>query len=334
MEVALTIDAGANPPQNFPAYTMYGAGIEYWESVEKDYEFEEADATKVEGKKENREGEGIKQWNDVYALHSNSPTWTKTKTGGKSLGEAMREAQAHTLTGTQTAKFYDVPAYSGRLNRYGKRTTKFRIVGKDLHGTHREIHAVQAITLGGQAQATGRFYADSEGHRLIEGAAAAVPHAVTPEALESGIPKVDRLALSTFVRMIRANQSAPFENWELLGLRLVLVGGWDTMTEPEKDAAYSGMAKAGKDPGGVVAGLNCVPYPQPGLEYKQYSLGGSALLVAVVQGGRILKMYHTDGTTKEAIAWYFWPAKPQRKDIGKVTVRSFTEIPIEIVARL
>jgi hypothetical protein len=320
MNVTLAIQCPAQPTPSHIPHTAYGISLEYWERIEVDYDFK-ADAANAPASITAHEGQKEKQWNDIYALAPAAGTWGKIPgTADYSWKQAVESASRGELTGTVTVGFRDQPAFVAKNQRYGKRVLRFRIVARDQSGHRQEILATQTIQLNGGTTSTKRFDVGT----LTPAPTTAVtgPTVVTTgtaPVFVPNIPPAANVALPGFVQNLRRGQGMDFDNQELDQVRQICT----THGQPNMiDYLYPKIGRVG--PGGTeLAGVNLTPCPQPGQRYKQCPVGGGGLLVALIQGARILKMYYTDGTLGTVQHGELFDVPIQ--------VRSFAEIPIETV---
>lgn len=348
MAVWAELDAGAKPapPPQAPPDSIYGVSLEYWENVDVAYNFIAAatdTALDIATKKANGLGGVSKPWNDIMAMQPDSPTWTKTGAPiAKSWPEAVKDAKAGTLSGPLKVGFRDIPGVTPKPGKHIKRILRFRVVIKD-GAKQQEIYATQVIECDGGDEPVYKLYSDSRGTQLaVERTAGATgpqltpmaandprrqPHDVTPALLVGSIPNAARGQISTFVQALLAGTAAAFKNSELDQIK-AKIGDSQGASGPYKQFTRVGPRKQGpagpvagqdlKDEYYMIAGMNMVPFPKPGWEYKQLSLGANGLLVAIMQGSTILKMYYTTNN-------------PATFGAQNWQVRSFAEVPIEEV---
>lgn len=330
MNVWFDIDAGATPaaPVGAPANSVHGVTIEYWEQVEVAYNFVEADAKKARRLKVAGEGKTTKQWNDILMMQRDSPTWSKT---GGSIEQSWTAAVAAAATGGLTGKkrvgFQDNPGVTPKPGKHISRTLRFRVVVKDAHG-QQEIHATQVIICDGRPTPKSMTYVDSRGVKVgRERAGNALrdmgdddarlqAHAVTPAVLGASVPPLARAAVRTFVRQLLEGGAAAFVNSELTEITRHFAANPEG---PHKVYGRMGKLKYGTaDDYYEIAGINGLPYPQSGWVFHQYPLVGGALLVAIMEGSTIRRVYYTPSVLRTVGAL-------------AIPVRSFAEIPIEEV---
>jgi hypothetical protein len=332
MNIWFDIDAGATPaaPVGTPGNSIHGVTVEYWEQVELAYNFVEADAAQVNALKARGEGATSKPWNDVMMLQLDSPTWNKVGGSIQQSWTAAVAAAAVTggFTGVKRVGFQDNPGVTPKPGKYIHRTLRFRIVVKDAH-RKQEILATQVMVGDGGKQLKSMTYVDSRGNKLgrsrmprgaqLRGMQADDPrlqaHDVTSNVLAASIPALVRAEVRTFVRQLLQGGAAAFQNRELDAMRQAFANP----EGPHKAYGRMGQKKHGTvDDYYEIAGVNCVPYPQPGWTYLQYPVQAGGLFVAITEGAQIRRMYYTTGAARPVGA-------------RQVQVRSFAEIPIEEV---
>jgi hypothetical protein len=320
MNITLAIQCPAQPTPSHIPHTAYGISLEYWERIEVDYDFE-ADAANAPANITAHAGQKEKQWNDIHALAPAAGTWgMKPDAADYSWKQAVESASRGELTGTVTVGFLDRPAFGAKNRRYGKRVLRFRIVARDQSGHRQEILATQTIQLDGGTTSTKRFDVGTltPAPTTAVTGPTVVPTGTAPVFVPN-IPPAANVALPGFMQNLRRGQGMDFDNQELDQVRQICT----THGQPNMiDYLYPKIGRVG--PGGTqLAGVNLTPYPQPGQRYKQCPVGGGGLLVALMQGARILKMYYTDGTLGTVQHGELFDVPIQ--------VRSFAEIPIETV---
>jgi hypothetical protein len=333
MALWVELDAGQDPaPQpGDPPGSIYGTSLEYWEEVQIDYNFVEADQRQAAQLRANGEGAFYKQWNDIK-MHSPGAV-TFSKKGGPielSWNEAVPRAATRQLRGKNKIGFLDNPGVTPLADKYIKRTLNFRVVVKS-GAQRREIFATQVIECDGKTLPATMTYVDSLGNSLGQtrsddeaGMDAMDPgdnRLTTGLKVQAGdvsaaVPARARAEIGTFVEALVKKQAPAFVNLELNAVQAKFDEGGD-LTGPYKAYSRFGKKKYGTaDDYYQIAGTNSAPYPQPGFDYVQHGLGGAALLMAIMRGDQLIRMYYTNG---------------QRRPVGaqRVRVRSFQEIPVE-----
>jgi hypothetical protein len=314
MKIGIGFDAGTNPTSGSDAMpnSIYGVSFEYWERIEILYDFK-ATGQDVARKKVAGEGKQAKQWNDIYALAPDAMTFRHPEAGGLTWGDAVQQAANKTLTGKQSAFIYDKPAFLAKTDRHGKRILRFRIVAKDAYGKQEEVYATQVIELGGADKPTGRYYEDTAGNKIVEGSGATeTENTATQSAqvLGQDVPQAANTALPAFVQLLRSGGGDAFVNSEVEQIKRVAGVDWENQNKT--------LGRVGENDV-ELAGVNNLPTPQSGQVFKQYALSNGGLLVAIMQGSRIIKMYYTNNRTRAVT-----------RSFGTVNLRSFAEIPVEI----
>jgi hypothetical protein len=333
MALWVELDAGQHPaPQpGAPPGSIYGTSLEYWEEVQVDYNFVEPDTTKVAQLKANGEGAFHKQWNDIKMHAPDAATFSKK--GGPiqlSWSDAVPRAATLQLRGQNKIGFLDNPGVTPLPGKYIKRTLNFRIVIKS-GAQRREIFATQIIKCDGKGLPASMTYVDSLGHSLgrtrtadeadMEAMDAADNRLTTGLKVQAGdvsaaVPAQARAQIRPFVQALARRQAAVFQNLELNEVQARFPHAAD-LSGPYK--AYSRLGKkkyATADDYYQIAGANSAPYPQTGLTYFEHRIPADGLLMAIMQGDQLIRMYYTDD---------------QRRPVGalQVPVRSFQEIPPE-----
>ncbi len=337
MDVWVDIDAGKEPikPENAPPNTIYGVSLEYWENVDIRYNFVAKPSDNVKALKKSGEGKISKPWNDIMAMRPDAETFNK-KSGPIQISwvNAVNDARGRTLRGVQKIGFTDNPGVTPLTGKYMERILRFRIVLKDST-QQREIFATQKFLLDGQTEPVSKTYVDSKGNAFGKERDANDPtamndmapvdpriqsHGITPQVLDKSVPGKARKKLKYFVKELVAGTAVNFYDLEATEIKIKIPGSDANMAGPHQ--AYSRMAnKKYNNPTNEfykIAGMNLLPLPQDGQTYKQYPITGGGLLVAIMEGPEIRRMYYTSNVARTVGA-------------QAIDVRSFAEIPVEEV---
>ncbi len=337
MNIWLEVDPGDHPqaPQGAPDGNVHGVTLEYWENVEIPYNFVTHDPTKVAGLIANGEGADVKEWNDILRMQPDSPTYSKV--GGEiqmSWEQAVRTSKVGGVRAKTKVGFQDNPGVTPLAGKHIERILRFRIVVKDAIGK-REIYATQIIKCDGGPVPVSMTYVDSLGNKVGKERAAdaqtggdvladmdpadarLAAHDVTPAVLAAGVPPTATAAVSGFVRQLIGRTAAAFVNQELVDVRNAVNNQGD-VTGPMKAYGRMGKKKLGTASDYYeIAGRNGLPYPENGTTYFQQTVG-NGLLVGIVEGTTIRRMYYTPNVARPVGAL-------------QVNMRAFAEIPIESV---
>jgi len=337
MDVWVEIDAGNHPvtPAGAKPGSVYGLQFEYWEYVDVP--------------RDNQGAIGVKPWNDIYGMKPDASTFDTAAPGcDLTWKQAVEQAAAGTLTGKKKIGFRDIPGLFEKANRDVERTLKFRISFND--GTQqREIFATQLLRVN-----NGRLgysaYHDSLGNSVeahgfgANGYAKGSPqeqNALTHEAsrlamdgsalpsnaaILATIPTADQSEVQSFVKELVDNTAQPFVDKEMAEF----VSKVDA-DKQEKRAPQDWMNLISKefmtDKPGVAAGQYLIPNI-PGAQRKQRALPSGGILVALVTGTNILRMYYSDNTA-QTVSMNIVPQLAAKN--WTINVRSFTEIPTNLV---
>jgi hypothetical protein len=334
MNVWVEIDAGKDPvaPPNAPPNSVYGLEFEYWEYVNVPYD--------------NKGGIGEKPWNDIHGMKPDAKTFDKAAPGcSMTWTAAVAAATKGTLTGKHRIGFQDVPGLWEKPGRNAERTLKFRIVFND--GTPREIFATQLLRIN-----NGRLgyssYIDSKGNKLeshgfaanagyqagsaTEKAALAKEKGrLTPDSvptkghLTAALPLEAKIAVPSFVVDAVAGKAEPYIDLELLEFAGKVDAARQVAASDQWVDIFS-KAFLGDVPGGIAAGQFLIPLV-PGTRRVQKKISSGGVLVAIVTGNTIRRLYYTDNSTK-SISMDVVPALQEKH--WTINLRSFTEIPIEL----
>ena len=332
MDVWVDIDAGEHPvtPPNAKPNTVYGLEFEYWEYVDVPHD--------------NLGATGVKPWNDIHGIKPDASTFDVAADGcDMTWKAAVSAAAAGTLTGRKRIGFRDIPGLFEKATRNVERTLKFRIVFND-GAQRREIFATQLLRVD-----NGRLgysaYTDSVGNNLeshgfgadtyVKGSQAeqqalgteagklAMDGSALPtlQQVVSSVPQGARQEVQTFVRELMLNQSDPFLDKEMAEFVSKVPTDKQERTAPQ-DWVNTISQKFMTDAPGVAAGQYLIPNI-PGTQRKQKTVPGG-LLVAIVTGNNIQRMYFTDNTLHN-VSMNIVPQLATKN--WTINLRSFTEIP-------
>ncbi len=335
MDVWVEIDAGKNPvtPANARPNTVYGLELEYWEYVNVP--------------NDNQGATGEKPWNDIHGMKPDASTFGTAAPGcDLTWQDAVMQAAAGTLTGKHRIGFRDIPGLLERPGRNVERTLKFRIIFND--GNRREeIFATQLLRQNNGQMGYGA-YRDSAGNSLeshgfggggyvagslaeqqaITGEGNRLQPAGLPTAgtVEGALPLEARTNVQIFVAAILQGTAVEYIDLE----RAEFVK--KVAADRQKTAAgdFPGLISEtlmGDVAGSIAAGHYLIP-TIAGTQRRQYPLPSGGLLVALVTGNSVLRMYYTDNTTR-AISMNSVPGLAGRN--WNINLRSFAEIPTETV---
>jgi len=354
MDVVAEIAAGARPqtPAGAPPRGIYGVQLEYWERVQDHHDFQDPNPVTAALKVAAATGADTKQWNDIYALKPDAGTFSINQAGAdRSWVDAVAAAAAGTLTGRSKVGFSDYPGIWIKPNRYYKRTLDFRIVVR-TPGQQHELTARQVLD-----QRAGRLdysaYTDSRGNHIeaagFAGEAAhgarsqaqkdqeqqditghggrlAAGSAGSAAALATAVPNEAHTALPGFVtQLVRpgAALTAQFGNFVYTERNAYVAANpgasptaWESTVRPRAVAAA-----------GNTAGTYLLP-DIPGTAKQLVLPSGTGLLVALLNGGAIWKVYYTTmATTALSVEMSPGDAGSARQ----LALRRYHEIPREMV---
>jgi hypothetical protein len=335
MDVWVEIDAGEHPvtPPNARPNTVYGLELQYWEYVNVPVD--------------NKGATGQKPWNDIHGMKPDASTFKNDAPGcDMTWKAAVDAAAAGTLTGKKRIGFRDVPGLYEKPGRKAERTLQFRIVFDD--GANRqEIFATQLLrvqggTLGYSAyrDSTGNeieahgfggadYVADSPAEkRKLRGEARRLKPTGLPSYLSviGAVPAEVRQEILPFAAEIFKDEAAPYLDFEMAQLLPKVEGSRQAEAADDWQDRFTG-ALMGDVAGGVAAGQFLIPQI-PGTQRRQKSLPSGGLLVALVTGNDIKRMYYTDGS-KTNISVKAIPELSEKD--WTLDLRSFAEVPIELV---
>ncbi len=337
MDVWVEVDAGSHPvtPGNAKPNTVYGLEFEYWEYVDVPHD--------------NQGATGVKPWNDIHGIKPDASTF-ETAAAGCDLTwkQAVAEAANGTLTGKKKIGFRDIPGLFEKPNRNVERTLKFRIVFFDGN-ERKEIFATQLLrvnngklgysaytdSLGNSVESHGFGGDDYDGgsdqEQLALGAEAgrlAMDGSGLPTnaAIKATLPLEAKAGVQGFVRDLVDDNAALFVDREMAEF----VSKVDA-DKQEKQAPTDWVNMISKefmtDKPGVAAGQYLIPNI-PGTQRKQTTLSSGGLLVAIVTGNNILRMYYSDNTVQN-VSMNIVPQLARKN--WTINLRSFTEIPTKMI---
>ncbi len=334
MDVWVEIDAGQQPvtPPGAKPNTVYGLEFEYWEYVNVP--------------NDNKGAIGEKPWNDIHGIKPDASTFDVPAPGcDLTWKQAVQQAAAGTLTGKKKIGFRDIPGLFEKGGRNTERTLKFRIVFFD-GDQRKEIYATQLLrmangklaysayrdSLGNTTEAHG-FGGDNyeAGSQTETTALAQEPNRLqdtdlpTMGKIMATIPQEAQVAVQTFVRDLFTNQARPF-----IDLEMAEFASKVTPDKQERQAPSDWQNIFAKefmtDKPGVAAGQYLIP-TIPNTQRKQMVLPSGGLLIAIVTGNNILRMYYTDNASTN-VSMNFIPQLAAKN--WTINVRAFTEIPTEL----
>lgn len=329
MDVWVDIDAGAQPktPLGAKPNTVYGLELEYWEFSTVPHD--------------NQGPIGLKPWNDIYAFKPDATTFAKPAAGcDLTWTQAVEQAQAGTLKGRKRIGFSDYPGLFLKPNRTVKRDLQFRVVFRDGSRTE-EIYATQMLdmvngqlgysayqdNMGNKVEAHG-FGTDAAVHDaanplITNDASRLIPNSLpTYDMVVGTIPAAVRGEIASFMATVARNQGEEFVDIEKDVFLHRLQDDERAGASHDWDTQF--LKELTSDKPGIVAGEFMIP-SLPGTTRKQQRVPGG-LLVALVKGKQIVRMYFTDNTYKSVNL----STEPESK-LNRLKVRSFTEVPYELM---
>jgi hypothetical protein len=333
MDVWVEIDCGSHPvtPPGAPPNSVYGLEFEYWEYVNVP--------------RDNDGTVGEKQWNDIHGLKPDAATFTKPAAGcDMTWAAAVASATAGTLTGRHRIGFQDIPGLWPKPNRTAERTLKFRIVFND--GTRHEIFATQLLRMS-NGQMAYSAYMDNKGNHVeahgfgpnYQGPSQTEKNLITAEPnrlagtqlptlpkMLLDIPGEATAALQAFVVDAVQGQGAPYVDMEM-GEFVGKVDQAKQLGAGDDWTTLFAQSFRGDVTGGVAAGQFMIPQIA-GAVPVQKKLPSGGLLVALVTGNNVRRVYYTDNS-KTHISMNFIP-QLQGKN-WTIGLRSFAEFPTETI---
>ena len=309
-------------------HTLYGVEFEWWERIAYHWRFNGEGMTAGEIVQARATGQGgsVKPWGDLFQY--------QTSGGGGTLGPwvtALERAAAHTLVSPATIVINDQPgiALNPGNTREIKRVLQFRHVAKDSYGKTIQIEAVQVLVVEGGALAYA-LYRDSLGH-FIETNPGGRPQTdfIAPGEgdakfdLDVDLDPAFEAALPGFLEAIADGKALPFTD---ISLNAVLANMEQYKCREPLDQVVGKV---------TFQAYNMLPPARPGDRYVEWPVPGAGILVALLSGDRLRRMY----TTTEG-AGDFRDINIERGDIPPVDdrpvpirvaipVRTFVEIPVE-----
>jgi hypothetical protein len=296
------------------ARDLYGAFFEWWEEIVNDYDFVEppvdpADATAVEErnnriaeKMEAGEGGWSKPWSDIYLSNPQSMTFQNWK---RSLTQATTGKLA---AGVHTTSVVDKPGINTKANSFKRRTLRFRINAGDATGEKFKSDALQLLVVEDGKMLTS-VYQDSMGTDLKEGE----EDSEVMRYRSKVSPEIRRNEGNDFIVALETDESSgtPFDDVELTAVKAALRAqnlGATMLGDVHKSVNQSNQ-------------LNAMPLIPSGEKYYQTPSSDGGLLIAHVAGGKVKRLFHTTGETKDITV----PVNGPKTDF---TVRTFEQLPL------
>jgi len=317
---------------NQKAHSLFGIQMEYWEQIDVPYDFKADDTLDSQTRKDGNEGAHKKNWSDIYQYNPAAMSFRNYigQGGDMSWGTAVETAANGTLTGTKNISVVDKPRAGASEGRTFSRTLKFRVVLKDMLGNRQEIYATQVIEVENGVY-TYVSYSDSMGNSLVTSPndAEAVRHD-SAFFLGDDYPPEVLNSLHEFAYDLQTGNADDFANHELNGLAINLgqpvPGDFSQLAEgSDLGNAYRDVNRGG---GTQMEGIYGAPIIRSGEKIKEFDAGGGKLLVAVMHGKEIVKLYFTDNTAVESLHF-----KNYINEFD-LPVRKFSEIPVEFIQNI
>ncbi|HET6963837.1 MAG TPA: hypothetical protein VFH58_03630 [Acidimicrobiales bacterium] len=294
------------------ARDLYGVYFEWWEEIVVEWDFKEppvddpTDEKAVEArdkriaeKKEAGEGAWLKPWSDIYLSNPTSQTFGSWKSSLQKASEGTLPPGPHT-TGVQ-----DRPALSPSADSFRRRTLRFRINAGDAAGEVFKGDAIQVIEIA-DGKVLGMLYQDSTGTELKTG-----QDVFDVMRYRSKLsPEIRHNEGSDFIVALESDKEGckPFDNQELDQITDAIAQHGGELFYVHKDVNDSNKTYA-------------LPLIPSGDEYWEKASTDGGLLVAQLSGGKVKRLWHTDGSTHAQVA-------SVRDARVTFTVRTFEQLPV------